>query len=100
MSDVLEDEIERAVDERSIPVSTPQRTRTSIPFLGEPPFPVWTGGILAPVMPTGSDTFTSLFQGQLLTIMVSRPVLGHHTVQSEFDDHVVCTPYQRVLRQT
>ena len=70
MSDVLEDEIERAVYERSIPDLTPQRTRTSIPHQeGEPPVPVWTDGMLAPVMPTGSEMFISPFQGLPPTIM-------------------------------
>uniref|UniRef100_M4B8S5 Uncharacterized protein n=1 Tax=Hyaloperonospora arabidopsidis (strain Emoy2) TaxID=559515 RepID=M4B8S5_HYAAE len=42
--------------------------------------------------------FTSPFQGQLPTIMVSRFVLGYPTVPSKLDERIVCTPYQRVLR--
>ena len=82
--------------------STPQLTRIYIPFLegGGRPIPVWTGGMLSPALPTGSEMFTSPFLGQLPTIIVSRSALENHAEPFEFYDHVMCTPYHRVLRKT
>ena len=102
MSDLLDDEIERTVDASSIP-EFHASAHTYIYTLsggGGRPIPVWTGGMLSPALPTGSEMFTSPFLGQLPTIIVSRSALENHAEPFEFYDHVMCTPYHRVLRKT
>ena len=100
MSDVPEDEIERAVDERSPEFPASAHTYFYTPAGGGAAnsrldrcyvsscHANWVRDVHQSVSGPTSDHNN-------VTIC-----LGHPTVPSKLDDRVVCTPYQRVLRQT